>query len=273
MVRATVCLSFDFDGVSPWILDEQKSRTEISRGLFGVRTGVPRLLNLLDEYDVPATFFTPGHTLDSFPERSRDVWEAGHDIQHHGWSHLNPSQFESRKDERDDIERAIGSIERITGERPTGYRSPAWDFSEHTLGILQDLGFEWDSSQMADDYTPYYVREGWEAPSDDVYRSGTETDILEFPVSWKRDDYPAFAHRGGDLWGFADPKCVFARWADEFDWMCDHVEDGVYCLTMHPQVSGHGEILPHLEGLIQHMRSKTGVKFELMDDVASDIMG
>jgi len=273
MAEATVCLTFDFDGVSPWILEAEKSRTQISQGLFGVRTGVPRVLELLEKHDVSATFFTPGHTLDSFPERSRDVWEAGHDIQHHGWTHTNPSEFDSREAEKADIERGIESIREITGERPTGYRSPAWDFSEHTLGILQELGFEWDSSQMADDYTPYYVREGWAAPSDAVYESGSQTDILEFPVSWKRDDYPAFAFHWGELWGFADPSTLFSQWADEFDWMYDNVDEGVYILTMHPQVVGQGAIVHHLESLIQYMRSKPDVEFRPVEAVASAWQG
>jgi len=271
--RATVCLSFDFDAVSPWVLGDELSPTQLSRGLFGARTGVPRILHLLEEYDVPATFFTPGHTLDSFPDRSREIVEAGHGVQHHGWSHTPPSAFDSRAAERADVERGIESIERVTGERPTGYRSPSWDLSEHTLDILQELGFDWDSSGMATDYTPYYLREGWAAPADDVYDPGTETDVLELPVSWKRDDYPAFAFRGGELWGFADPARVVENWAAEFDWMYDTVEGGVYTLTMHPQVSGRGQILPHVETLIEHMRSKPGVAFRRMDDVAREFRG
>lgn len=135
MGTQTVSLTFDFDAVSPWVLESEPGPTSISRGIFGARVGVPRILELLSEYGIKATFFTPGHTIDTFPERAEEIWSAGHGLQHHGWSHTNPTEFDDRQAEREDINRGISSNENITGKAPTGYRSPAWDFSEHTLTI------------------------------------------------------------------------------------------------------------------------------------------
>lgn len=272
MSHATVCLSYDFDAVSLWLhsFGALDSPTEHSRGVYGAEVGAPRVLDLHDRLDLPATWFIPGHTIESFPDISGEVWERGYDIQHHGYTHTNPASFESKDDERADIERAIDSIADLTGREPTGYRSPAWDFSDHTLDIIQDLGFEWDSSQMGNDFSPYYLHEGWEAPVNDPYDPGTETDILEFPVSWDRDDFPPLSFVWGEtiLPGFADESSLFGMWKDQFDWMYEHLEHGVYLLTMHPQVIGQPPRIARLEALITHMQAKPGVEFATIDEVA-----
>ncbi|MFC4360466.1 polysaccharide deacetylase [Halobium salinum] len=274
MAKATVCLTYDFDAVSTWLwsYDSWDEPTRHSRGVFGAEVGAPRLLDLHDKYDVPATWFIPGHTIDSFPEISGEVWDRGYDIQHHGWSHTGPATFESEEDERADVERALDCIVDLTGRKPTGYRSPAWDFSAHTLDILEDIGIEWDSSKMASDFHPHWAYGGWSAPEDDAYDRGEPTDIVELPVSWQRDDWPAFTftwarpHR----MGYVSEDSIFQRWYDQFDWMYENVDGGTFILTMHPQVIGQAHRLMRLEALIQHMQTKPDVEFKLMDEVASD---
>ncbi|ELZ78963.1 hypothetical protein C456_01547 [Haloferax volcanii DSM 14919] len=268
MTHHSVCLTFDFDGVSSWIhsFESPDSPTKLSRGLFGVDVGAPRVLDRLDEFGVETTWFTPGHTIDSFPEAAEEVWSRGHDIQHHGWSHTRPGQYESREAEYDDVKRGVESIVDLTGRRPTGYRSPSWDFSTHTLGILDELGFEWDSSQMATDFEPYRVREGWAAPADAPFERGTETDIVEVPVSWQRDDFPAFAFNRKR--GYANEKAVFRQWREQFDWMVDNVDDGIFVLTMHPQVIGQSHRLVRLESFVEHVADTPGVAFETVAEVA-----
>lgn len=248
------------------------SPTKHSRGAYGAEVAVPRILDLHDELDVTATFFTPGHTIDSFPEVSAEVWDRGHDIQHHGWSHTNPGAFESKEEERADIERGIDSIRDLTGRKPAGYRSPAWDFSEHTLEILRELGFEWDSSQMGHDFEPYYLREHRPVDPDRAYEPGRETDIVEVPVAWNRDDWPPFQFvSGGESQGGApDEKQVFDMWREQFDWMYDSVDEGVFPLTLHPQVIGQPPRLRYLEELVRHMQSKPGVEFRTYDEVAQE---
>lgn len=268
MTRATVCLTFDFDAVSPWLhVDpERNTPTNRSRGVFGAEVGTPRLLDLLDRYDVDSTWFVPGHTADSFPDATGRVHDDGHEIQHHGWSHTPPGRYESRDEERADLERGIESIESLTGRRPVGYRSPSWDFSEHTRSLLDELGFEWDSSGMAHDFEPYWLRDDV-APVDETYERGDRLDVVELPVSWQRDDYPPLAFSGGK--GFVDEAAVYRMWADQFDWMYEHVDDGVFVLTMHPQVSGQSHRLDRLEALIRHFRSYAGVEFRDMSSVAA----
>ena len=269
----SVCLTFDFDGVSAWIHSFQSpdSPTNLSRGLFGVDVGAPRVLDLLDEHGIDSTWFTPGHTIDSFPDCAEEVWSRGHEIQHHGWSHTRPGNYESKDSERADIERGIESIESLTGGRPTGYRSPSWDFSTHTLDILRDLGFRWDSSQMARDFELYRVREGWSAPADGPFERGTETELVEVPVSWQRDDFPAFAFNRER--GYANERAIFRQWREQFDWMIEHVDGGVFVLTMHPQVIGQSHRLERLESFVQHVADTPNVAFETVETVVDRFDG
>lgn len=274
MAKATVALGFDFDAVSIWLhsFDFVDSPTKHSRGMYGANVGTPRLLDLLDKLDVPATWFVPGHTIDSFPEASGEIHDRGYDIQHHGWKHTNPANFESKEAEKADVERAIDSIQDLIGEKPTGYRSPYWDFSSNTLEILQELGFEWDSSLMGDDFQTYYVRENWSADPDEPYEPGEETDILEFPVSWHRDDWPPFQFiLGADSQGGApDEIQVFDMWRAQFDWMYDNMDDGIFALTMHPQVIAQPPRTLYLEELIRHMQTKRYVEFKTFDEIAQE---
>ncbi|SFS79100.1 polysaccharide deacetylase family protein [Halostagnicola kamekurae] len=274
MASATVCVSYHFDAVSTWLwaFDAWDMPTRHSRGVYGADVGTPRLLDLHDEHNLPSTWCIPGHTIESFPAACEAVADAGHGIQHHGWTHRGPSSYESREAERADIERGIESIVELTGERPTGYASPAWDFSAHTLDILLELGFEWDSSVMAADFEPHYLRRGWRAPADAPYERGEPTDIVELPPSWERDDFPPFTYTWADphRMGYTDEEMIFRKWRDQFDWMVEHVDGGVYVLTLHPQVIGQAHRIGRLEELFEHMYSREDVEFERMQTVATD---
>ncbi|MCO8243294.1 MULTISPECIES: polysaccharide deacetylase [unclassified Haladaptatus] len=275
MPNATVCLCFDFDAVSGWIHGHgaTNSPVKLSRGRYGAAVAAPRILDLLDRLDVPATWFTPGHTIESFPEICGEVHDRGHDIQHHGWHHTPPAKFADREGERADFERSIETIRDLTGEKPTGYRSPSWDFSAHTLDILQELDFEWDSSLMGHDFEPYRVRELPIADPEEPYVAGEETDLLEFPVSWHRDDWPSLQFTPGRSGRpRADEEAVFDGWYEQFDWMYENVEDGVFTLTMHPQVTGQPPRLRYLEAFVESVRAKQDVEFALLNDVARRIL-
>ena len=79
-------LGFDFDSSSVWMESFKKtSPVYTSRGEYGAEVGVPRILNLLDKYDIKSTFFVPGHTIDTYPEVCREIIERGHEIAHHGY--------------------------------------------------------------------------------------------------------------------------------------------------------------------------------------------
>lgn len=66
----------------------ENSPNDISRGVFAAEVGIPRMLKMLDKYKIKASFFVPGHTLDSFPEECALIRDAGHEFGLHGMSGL-----------------------------------------------------------------------------------------------------------------------------------------------------------------------------------------
>src|SRR4029078_12853791 len=83
----SVCLSFDFDGMSSWIGSWQSNNPcMISRGEFAT-IGLDRILKLLSRYHTRGTFFIPGHTAWAWPDLVKRIADEGHEIGHHGWVH------------------------------------------------------------------------------------------------------------------------------------------------------------------------------------------
>lgn len=265
-----VCLSFDFDAISIWVGPMRaRSPSAISRGEFG-KVGTQRLLEVLQRHHVLATWFIPGHTIDTFPDLVKRIADAGHEIGHHGYCHENPASVPV-EEERRILERGITCIQRITGKAPLGYRSPAWDLSPASVSLLLEYGFLYDSSLMADDFTPYYCRVGDEARTDGPYVFGREVDLVELPVDWSLDDWPYFGlHWPAHHVGLRSPEEVYGIWSADFDFLYQRLGEGVFTLTMHPQVIGRGHRLLMLERLIDYIKSHAGVTFKTMGDVATE---
>lgn len=268
---ATVCLTFDFDAISVWIGPRgATSPSAISRGEFAV-VGVERILKLLRREAIPATFFIPGHTVETYPASVAAILADGHEVGHHGYLHENPAALETREREREVLLRGLESLRTVAGVVPTGYRSPAWDNSPHTVELLVEHGFRYESSLMADDFTPHWCRVGDGAPPDGPYRFGERVDLVEMPVSWVLDDFPhfEFVKSGGSLYpGLSAGSKVQEVWEDEFRFMRREVPGGVFTLTMHPEVIGRGHRMLMLERLIASLRSHEGVAFAALGAAA-----
>jgi peptidoglycan/xylan/chitin deacetylase (PgdA/CDA1 family) len=264
----TVCLSFDFDAISLWVGGfRATSMSAISRGEFG-RVGALRLLQMLRDWNVRATWFIPGHSAETYPEVVEKVVAGGHEIGNHGYLHARPRDAQ---DEERILVRGNEVLERITGRRPVGYRSPGAGLSQHMITLLLKHGFVYDSSLMGDDFTPYYCRTGDQQEEDGRYIFGSSVDLVELPFTWGLDDFPAFEYvtsRAGIQQGLMAPSAVYEIWAGDFDFLYDRLGQGVYTLTMHPQVIGRGHRLLMLERLINHVRARDGVTFATMGEVA-----
>jgi peptidoglycan/xylan/chitin deacetylase (PgdA/CDA1 family) len=266
MKTPIVCLSFDFDALSLWLARGLTTPTPLSRGEFGA-VGAERVLALLKERDVKSTWFVPGLTLETYPEVCKSVVGAGHEIGHHGWTHVPPAQL-TRDEEEAGLERANESIRRLTGRYATGYRSPSWDLSEHTVQLLLTHGFAYDSSLMGHDYMPYYVRQGDVVPLDEPATFGSETPLLELPVSWSLDDFPHFEYLragGSVIPGLQNASNVMENWVEDFLYLKENLEWGIITFTFHPFVIGRGHRMRLLDRLIRRFQGE-GAEFVTMQE-------
>ncbi len=144
-----VAFGVDVDAVAGMLgsYGGEDSPCDISRGLFSGEVGGPRLIRLFEKYGLPATWFVPGHSIETFPDLTRMIVDAGHEIGVHGYSHENPIAM-TREQETAILDRSIELIEKVSGRRPTGYVAPWWEFSPVTNEILLERGIKYDHSLM-----------------------------------------------------------------------------------------------------------------------------
>src|SRR5262249_16685711 len=268
MARHLVCLTFDFDALSLWLARGLNSPTPVSQGEFGV-VGAERILTLLGKHNIQATWFIPGHTIETYPELCARIHAAGHEIGHHGYAHEPPFRL-TREQEEQVLLPANDAIRTLTGAPARGYRSPAGDPRPYSVEWLLQQGFISDSSMMGHDYQPYRARTGDRVPLDQPPQFGRQTSLIELPVSWSLDDFPHFEY----LWtathlqqGLMRTEDVLANWVDDYRYMVLTAEWGVLTYTFHPQVIGRGHRMLMLEKLIEALRDQ-GAEFTRMDAAA-----
>jgi len=227
----------------------------MAQGEYGARAGLPRILSLLDRYNIPATFFIPAISAKLHPQGVKDiVSKKRHEIGVHGWIHERNSLL-AEADERELMRRSIDALTEMTGKKPVGIRTPSWDLSPWTMKLVREFGLFYDSSLMADD-RPY-----------EVIIEGAATGVVELPVEWIADDFPYFGmDRQTTLRPYTTPDEVLTIWRAEFDKAYE--EGTMFILTMHPHVIGHRSRVSMLERLIQHMRTLPGVWFATHEEIA-----
>ena len=102
MAKEILCaFGVDFDAVSVWLgtFGAEKSPSDISRGMFGGEVGVPRLLKLFQRFGIKTSWFVPGHSIETFPEQTRMIVEARHEIGLHGYTHEDPQSMTADQEE------------------------------------------------------------------------------------------------------------------------------------------------------------------------------
>ena len=270
MPRHIVCLTFDFDTQCGFISRGLTSPNPLSRGEFGA-LGSQRILSFLKARNIPATWFIPGFTIESWPRECEAVVAGGHEVAHHSWAHIPPAT-QSREDEEADLVRANAAIERLTGKKARGYRSASWDLSENTIDLLLKHGFRYESSLMGADYLPYRARRGDVAKLGEPFHFGEETSLIEMPISWSLDDFPHFEFLrmpSSLMPGLQSARTVMQNWLDEFTYMTRTVDWGVLTYTMHPFVIGRGHRMLALEEMVDTM-IREGAVFMTMEDAAKE---
>jgi peptidoglycan-N-acetylglucosamine deacetylase len=272
MPRHIVCLTFDFDTMSPFIQRGLTTPTSLSRGEFGV-VGAGRLLDLLKAHGIPSTWFIPGFTIESFPAMARRVVDAGHEVAHHGWTHTPPADL-SREEEEAELIRGNETIRRLTGRNARGYRSPSWDLSPHTVDLLLAHGFVYESSLMGHDYLPYRARQGDVVDRQKPFVFGRETRLVEMPISWSLDDAPHFLYlrmKTHIQQGLMAAQDVLQNWIDDFVYMTRIQDWGVLTYTCHPFVIGRGYTMLMMERLIETLAGR-GAVFQTMDAAVGEFL-
>ncbi|MFD1514360.1 polysaccharide deacetylase family protein [Halomarina rubra] len=282
MSNIDVAIGVDADCVAGWLgsYGGEDSPADLSRGLSAGNEGISRLVQLFDDEDIDTSWYIPGHTIETFRDEVDEVAAGGHEIGVHGYSHENPTDL-AREQEDAIIEASMDLIEDVTGEQPVGHRASWWEYSENTPELVEKHGFLYDSSLMETQFEPTWMRIGdsWEKIDYDQspetwmepYHYGEETDVVEIPISWYRDDIPPmlFVKQPNYHAGYKDPAMMYEQYYKrQFDFLCDRREAGVYTLTIHPDLHGLPHMIDHLEEFIQYVKSQGDAEFKTLEEIA-----
>ena len=250
--RVVVCITVDVDNETLQRADPVPGPVSVAE--YGATTAIPRILDLLDREQVPATFFMPAMSAILHPEMIPAIQKSGrNEIGVHGWVHESWPGIADAAVEARLLNQSIDYLTKVTGKRPVGVRAPGSALSVHSLELLKKAGFLYDSSLLA---------------MDEVYEVnsyGHPTGMIEIPVSNILND---FKYYGGDTNGnLPSPDGLFQIYKGEFDGA--YQEGSMVNIMLHPHVSGHRSRIAQVEKFINYMKSKQGVWFATMEQVAT----
>jgi len=130
--RAACAFTFDLDAETLWMARGVNEPVALSQGRFGPVEAVPRILSLLDKAEVRASFFIPAWTAMHYPDTVRAIAAAGHDIGCHGDEHERVSDLDPKQEEAI-LSRSLEALTPLAGQRPVGWRAPAWQLSSSSV--------------------------------------------------------------------------------------------------------------------------------------------
>ena len=256
--QSWLSITFDVDAEALWLtLSRGKHRPALlSQGLYGLNVGLPRILNLLADLKIKATFFVPGQVAERHLTLVPDIAAAGHEVASHAYTHQPLSLFDTREHEADELRRAKDILESQLNASVVGFGAPVCDVSPHTVSILVEQGFIYDRSFLDDDW-PYLFR-------------SEHNELIELPISWVLDDFTFFGHNLFPKlgWGIQHPPAVGLIWRDELDSF--EKGGGFGCLVLHPEVIGRRTRVRMLRDVLEGFVGRS--RFVRCADLAEEIM-
>jgi len=258
--RCAVAFTFDMDAESILhIAYPDKAHTMVSTASqlrYGPEIGVPRILETYRHFGIKQTFFVPGWCAERYPHAVEAMVKEGHEVAGHGWLHEHPNEL-SDEQERFWLHQSLASVEKITGQKPVGWRAPLYNFSHRSTDLLIEAGVQYDTSLMGDD-VPYLLQ-------------GRDAQLLELPTHWGMDDWPPFMHSTefGFQMPIQAPAFAWQNWWEEFEAMWEY--GGMWIPVWHPFLSGRLARWRQTHRMIEKMMQKGDVWFAPLRDIAAHV--
>ncbi|AVA24245.1 polysaccharide deacetylase family protein [Rhizobium sp. NXC24] len=220
---------------------------------------LPRILQIYRDFGLKQTFFYPAWCMERYPQLVEDILKEGHELAHHGYIHESMSRLPSREIEVELIVRGVEVFEKLTGERPRGFRAPNYHFSRYTASILAELGFQYDASLMDDDVPSVYETAGGS--------------LIGLPSSGALDDWAQYVNNSevGSVRSIKSPDEAAKTYMAEFE--AAYKYGGMWIGVWHPWVSGRLARAEAMRDMIQRMQGRGDVWFTTMRGIASHVEG
>lgn len=247
-VRLAVNFTVDFDAQLRRRLYNEPPM-QLTKGEFGGRVGIWRVMDIFDKHSIKLTIFAPGRICELYPQSLKEAAKRGHEVANHMWEHRVPSEIELEKDH---LIKATTAIEKLCGKKPVGTRS------RHTLSLLKKEGYIYTSSDAADEI-PYYITD-----------KDRQNCMLNFPFHYALDDamYFNFGWLESENAGqrLEEPNKVCDIWLSAFR---QFYKMGKYMnICLHPFVSGRSLRIAMIERLIIEMKKMPGLWFPTCEELA-----
>ncbi len=206
---------------------------------YGLRAGAPRVMRLLEERGLKATFTAAAVSLERAPDLTSRIAAGGHEVCAHGWRWVHQFHMDEAK-ERDFIRKAVASIERTTGERPHGWLS-RYLLTDNTRRLLVEEGFTYHMDDYSDD-VPFW-------------NGVNGKPILVLP----------YAIDSNDMKMWTAPGFMPADWlqyaTDSFDWLLSEAADAprMMSLGVHLRIIGRPGRIGYFEKFLDHAKRHADV--------------
>jgi len=220
---------------------------------YGIREGMPRLLDLLDKHEIRMTSFMVGDAVRKRPDLAAEIVSRGHEAGAHGQSWQRQYQL-PRPQEKAWIAESVQAIEEATGTRPTGYNNYWIRAGVNTLEILAELGFTYHIDDLCAD--------------EPFLQSINGSPFATVPYSVHLNDIASFGFVG------FNPAAYEQQLVDEFDQL---YEEGGSCrrlmvIALHERISGHASRVRVLDRIFRQLRDRDDVWWARKDEIASWII-
>ena len=255
--RIAILMAFDVDAECLWTQRGDGNRdhiTNLSRGTYGPKTAVPRILKMLDDHDIKVTFYVPAWVAEQHTEIIREIHRRGHEIAFHGYEHEEKGGV-NRAEEEATMEKSEKILKELIGVTPVGHRGPGGVIYDYSIEMFYKRGYLY-SSNWRDVDGPFFHQIG-----------GKDAPFVEFPKDSLYDD-------GFYMTTFTEPMRESMKTPPEAIRMMKAEFDGLAAeggrmitFVFHPQLSGHPGRCKVLSEFIGYMKAR-GAWFTRSDEAA-----
>ena len=254
--KCAAAITFDIDTDSILHLEHRERADTMLSSLSWLKydeIAVPRILDMYRQCGIKQTFFYPAWCMERYPHLVDMILEGGHEIAAHGYIHEDPNKL-PQEEEHYWLRRQIEVIEKMTGQRPRGWRGPLYNASKYSPDLLIEEGFIYDATLMGDD-VPYILETA-------------QGSVMELPSHWAMDDWPHYTHSMdmNYMMTIKSPDEAMNVFMSEFEAMYDF--GGLWVTVWHPFVSGRLARCRRVLQMIEYMQNKGGVWFATMEEIA-----
>ena len=235
---------------------EKPDRFSLSFAEYGLRVGIWRLLETMDEWRIKATSITSGLAAQRYPRTLKALHSAGHEVMAHAWTNDGSSIASDDEElEAAEVRRSIEAITAATGEAPAGWMSPGGMGSPARLKALVEAGILYSCDDASDDL-PFVIRVG-------------DRPHVVFPRSIGTNDLSNWLSPSNPPSAFLDSiKSQFDQYYGEGL----RGRPGCFDVTLHAHMAGRAILIPAVHAALKYMLGHKGVWLARKQDLAKWIL-